>query len=270
MSISTLHELMVKDLVFGWQPDVPDKRDLVYSCTAPVEVPDSVTIKCPPVLNQLRVGSCVWNALAIAAQIHMLRQWAGMEKAWLPSRLFGYFNTRAIEGTVMVDSGCRIRDAIKVAARLGLVPESEWPYVETMVFKRPTIDCYNHATRHQVLRYERVPQARNDIMHCLASGWPIIFGAALYTSFLSNEVAKTGDVPMPDLKKEKQEGGHAQLIRGYKTQRGQYHVRGSWSEKWGDKGDCWMPFEYIEDRDLCSDLWTVRWVERVDGEHPTT
>ena len=47
---------------------------------------------------------------------------------FVPSRLFIYYNERVIEGTVDTDSGAQIRDGIKVVAKQGVPPETDWPY----------------------------------------------------------------------------------------------------------------------------------------------
>ena len=46
----------------------------------------------------------------------------------MPSRLFIYYNERVIEGTVGSDAGAQIRDGIKVVAKQGVPPETDWPY----------------------------------------------------------------------------------------------------------------------------------------------
>ena len=49
-------------------------------------------------------------------------------RIFVPSRLFLYYNERALEGTVSTDSGAQIRDGIKSVASQGDCPESIWPY----------------------------------------------------------------------------------------------------------------------------------------------
>jgi len=262
----------------GWVPDLPDKRDRVYAVAPPSgrEVPDDYRMKCPPVYDQLRVGSCVWNAIGAAAEITMIRRDMDdpvkkgkpyCHKPWTPSRLFGYFNTRALEGTVMVDAGCQLRTAMKVGARFGLVPESQWQYEEKHVFTRPPIEVYTHARKHQILDYAKVPQTESGIKNCVMDDHPVAFGAALYTSFLTKEVAATGIVPMP-LQSESSAGGHAMLIVGWCNETKRWRVRNSWNETWGDHGYALIPYDYLLDPDFAASFWMVRFVEREDGERP--
>jgi C1A family cysteine protease len=53
-------------------------------------------------------------------------------------------------------------------------------------------------------------------------------------------------------------GGHAILCVGYDEIKQHYIVRNSWGTSWGDKGYCYFPMQYMENPDLCSDMWTAR------------
>jgi hypothetical protein len=62
---------------YGWMPDVPDQRDLVYAAPAAVAAPPpSVDLRpgCPPVYDQGQLGSCTANAIAGAIQYEQIRQ----------------------------------------------------------------------------------------------------------------------------------------------------------------------------------------------------
>lgn len=48
---------------------------------------------------------------------------------------------------------------------------------------------------------------------------------------------------------------------GYDDASQRFIVMNSWSNKWGDKGYCHMPYGYLTDTDLAADFWTVRIVE---------
>ena len=50
-------------------------------------------------------------------------------------------------------------------------------------------------------------------------------------------------------------GGHCMLIIGYDMETKIFTVRNSWSTKWGDNGNCYIPFKYMEQ---ASDCWTIR------------
>ena len=87
-----------------------------------------------------------------------------------------------------------------------------------------------------------------------------MFGFTVYESFESQEVAKTGVVPMPAAS-EKVLGGHAVLAVGYDDPTQRFIVMNSWGTSWGMRGFFTMPYSYLTDSDLSSDFWTVRLVE---------
>jgi C1A family cysteine protease len=115
---------------YGWQPDLPDGRDLLYAAppTALPELPPKVDMRgdCPAVYNQGQLGSCTANAIGGAPQFDQLKQG---DNDFVPSRLFIYYNERVMEGTVNSDSGARIRDGVKSVAKQGACKEDpRWPY----------------------------------------------------------------------------------------------------------------------------------------------
>ncbi len=246
---------------YGWTPDLPDHRDFLYAAPTPFQqnFPDKVdlTDQCPPVYDQGQLGSCTANAIAGAIEFDQMKQ--KLDK-FIPSRLFIYYNERDIEGTVNSDAGAQIRDGIKSVGNLGVCPEPEWPYDITKYSQKPSDTCYSDATKHTVKLYQRLVQELGTMKGCLASGFPFVFGFTVYESFESQEVAKTGILPMPK-SKEGVVGGHAVLAVGYDDNAEQFIVRNSWGDGWGLKGYFRMPYGYISQHRLASDFWTVRTVE---------
>ena len=93
---------------------------------------------------------------------------------------------------------------------------------------------------------------------CLASGFPFVFGVAAYDSFISEEVTKTGVVPMPDVEYESFVGGHALMAIGYDDARKWFIFRNSYGTDWGDNGYGYIPYDYLSNPDLSADFWTIR------------
>ena len=95
-------------------PDRPDHRDRLYSTIAAPSptLPPAVDLRptCSPVENQGQLGSCTANALV--GSLEFLEAKAGKKVTDL-SRLFIYYNERALEGTVKSDAGAMIRDGVK-------------------------------------------------------------------------------------------------------------------------------------------------------------
>jgi C1A family cysteine protease len=246
---------------FGWLRDIPDQRDHLYA--APVvnltALPPSVDLRsqCPPVYDQGQLGSCTGNGIAGAVQFDRKKQ--KLTPDFIPSRLFIYYNERVIEHTVNSDSGAMIRDGIKSVAQQGDCPESEWPYDITKFASQPPPQCYQDARKYKAVQYQRLVQNLNQMKGCLASGYPFIFGFTVYDSFESQQVAQTGEVPMPG-PTEQVLGGHCVVAVGYDDSQQRFFVRNSWSESWGMQGYCTMPYAYLTDPNLASDFWTIRLV----------
>jgi len=245
---------------YGWTPDLPDRRDLLYAAPPDVAkaLPAKVDLrsKCPPVYDQGQLGSCTANSIAGAIEFDQMKQEAP-KPPFTPSRLFIYYNERAIEGTVNTDSGGQIRDGIKSCAKQGACPEEMWPYDISKFAEKPPDACYTTAAQHLIKLYSRVPRVLNSMKGCLADGYPFAFGFTVYESFESPAVAKTGIVPMP-APKEAVVGGHAVLAVGYIDAEQMFLVRNSWGPKWGLKGYFKMPYAYLTDADLSDDFWTIR------------
>jgi C1A family cysteine protease len=94
---------------------------------------------------------------------------------------------------------------------------------------------------------------------CLSSGYPFVFGFTVYESFESEDVARTGNVPMPGAD-ERIVGGHAVLAVGYDDDESRFICRNSWGSDWGDAGYFYMPYAYLLDNNLSDDFWTIRLV----------
>jgi len=239
---------------YGWIPDTPDQRDYLYSAIAPkVKLPSKVDLRgeCSEVENQGRLGSCTANALAGNLQFLEI---ANVKPYQDVSRLFIYYNERAIEGKVDFDSGAMLRDGIKALAKYGVCSEVSWPYDIAQFTRKPTVVCYKQALKARITSYHRL-QTLDEMLNCLAEGFPFVFGFAVYESFETLKVAKTGIAPMPK-KTERMLGGHAVMAAGYDQQQKRLIVRNSWGSEWGKAGYFTLPFAYIES--LADDFWTIR------------
>jgi C1A family cysteine protease len=81
----------------------------------------------------------------------------------------------------------------------------------------------------------------------------------VYDSFESQDVAKTGVVPMPT-PDESVLGGHAVVAVGYDDSTQRFLVRNSWGSGWGQEGYFTIPYAYLTDAGLSADFWTLRMV----------
>lgn len=245
---------------YGRKPDKKDDRDYRYVASSSViaALPTSVDLRpnCPPIYDQGQLGSCTSNAIAGAIEYDQMKQG---KTPFMPSRLFVYYNERAMEGTVNQDAGAAIRDGIKSVSRQGVPPETDWPYDVTQFAVKPSQQAYTDALLERAVLYQRLPVNLLTMQACLASGNPVITGFTVYESFESQVVADSGVVPMPR-RGEQVLGGHAIDIVGYNNSSNWFIIRNSWSDSWGDKGYAYMPYKYLANPQLTGDMWTIRTV----------
>lgn len=244
---------------YGWVRDLPDTRDFLYAAPLihfPKGLPTSIDLraKCPAVYDQGQLGSCTANGIAAAIEFDLGKQ---RKKRFTPSRLFIYYNERAMEGNIARDSGAQVRDGIKSVATVGVPPETDWPYDGQKFADKPPAKAYADAKKYLVASYARVSQGLTQMKGCLAEGYPFVLGFTVYDSFESDAVAKTGTVPMPQ-PKEGVMGGHCVVAVGYDDTKRVFIIRNSWGVVWGMKGYCTMPYEYLLNSNLASDFWTIR------------
>ncbi len=239
---------------YGWVPDVPDSRDLYYSAIrVKAKLAPAVDLRagCSLVENQGRLGSCTANALA--GNLEFLDKKAD-EVYEDVSRLFIYFNERALQGNTDADSGASLRNGIKTLAKAGACAEAIWPYDIAKFADKPSARCYTEAKKHKIVSYHRIMNL-DEMLACLSEGFPFVFGFAVYESLQTPQVAKTGKVSMPK-KTERMLGGHAVMAVGYNQKDKRFLVRNSWGEGWGMGGYFTMPFAYLQT--LAADFWTIR------------
>lgn len=257
---------------YNWNPDLPDHRDKKYKTlrladVAPAALPASVDLEalCSPVFDQGQIGSCTANSLAGNLEFLELGEMKASQtnapeefdaKFEHFSRLFIYWNERVLEGDPHQDGGAQIRDGIKTLASIGACTELVWPYNPNNLYHKPTQESFTQASAHKITQYLRL-ESIDDMKHCLAAGFPFVFGFTVYGQMESEQMAKDGILAMPT-GDDAPEGGHAIMCVGYDDKTQMMKIRNSWGPDWGVRGYFFMPYEYISNSDLASDFWTIR------------
>jgi len=141
-----------------------------------------------------------------------------------------------------------------------------WPYIPDNDEIAPPHNCHKDAEKHKITGILYVDESSPKALH---SGlkeaishhhFGVIVGIQIYDAFESNEVAKTGYIPMPK-KNEKCAGGHEVLIVGYDDEEEYYELLNSWGSDWGDQGFFYLPYDYMHDPNLASEFRSITGVD---------
>jgi C1A family cysteine protease len=244
---------------YGWKRQNPDWRDHTFAVPAAVALPRHFDLldKMPAIWDQGRLGSCTAHGTLRAAVM------AGMKEGhagFMPSRLMQYWDSRYLEGTTLFDAGAMCRDAIKAVANWGMADESLWPYDISKFAQKPPAAAYAAGAAHKAIEYEAVAQSLYALKVAIFSGCAVVFGFSVYESFESQEVARTGLMPMPA---GGYIGGHCVAAIGWNS-RNYILCVNSWGDRWGDPdfpGCFWMPPDYITNSRLASDFWIIKSIQ---------
>jgi len=258
-----LHPIF-SNYVFNYIKQEKDKRDFKFHLTFDLkgekDLPSSFNLssltELPPVLDQGNIGSCTANCTSSA-----LRYSLRLNKLWefQPSRLFIYYFTREIEGTTGEDAGATLRNTMKSVNRKGACTEGTWGYDSSKLTTRPSSLAIIEGKAHKKgFKYFRIKRNLGIMKNALVSGFPIVIGIAVYQSFVTNAVAKTGTVHLPDKGREKLLGGHAILMVGYDDATERFTFKNSWGTGWGANGFFTLPYNYVMDKSLAMDMWAIQ------------
>lgn len=228
--------------------------------------------------DQGGLGACTAHALNQQLRIRQLAQMKAQGQFGLDrlksiikptSRLFIYYNERYYEGTVNEDAGASIGSGMKSLYEFGAPKESYWTYSDQTsgdmpkFMQKPPAIAYAKAKDNRDLdgiMHDRIlpkgnKYASQDLMQAIFEEQPLAVGMMLHESFMSDQVAKTGMVPLPK-RGEKEIGGHAVLLVGYDKEKGLYKFVNSWGEGWGDKGFFYLTKEHMT-KDYMWEIWRL-------------
>ena len=208
--------------------------------------------KMSPVYDMGQLGSSTANALCAAFEYD--------NPGFMGSRLFLYYNERMLEKPIPDNACAMLSDSVKSMQKYGLCLESEWPYDISKFDMKPLGECYVDDSMHKAVTASNIAFNLADMKNALASGFPFVVAIAVYESFESLTVAQTGIVPMPKAG-EALLGGHAVLVVGYNDVNQQFIVRNSWGANWGDKGYFYLPYAYMTDPYIVTELWNITKVQ---------
>lgn len=245
----------------GFLPDVPALED--HKFTSLTSISDEVDLRSKfrhAIEHQGYTNSCVANASVSCLEYLLVRKYGSNQNFDFPelSRRFVYWEARKEDGLTKIDRGCHIRSAIKAMSKSGVCEESLFPFfaTATAMSEAPFGACYTEGMKHRVLEYQRL-EGLDMMLRCLSEGLPFIFGFRIYSASIE-AAGRTGRMPMPAGSRK---DGHAVCAVGYDKSSKEFIIRNSYGEKWGDRGYCTMPFDYVAHPDLSTDFWTIKDVQ---------
>lgn len=277
------------DRGLGWMPELPDRRDFVYSARRVDKLDAAILIKPQATASRFRKAGITDQRYTSACVGHSTsRHWGRERSLTARSPLHPYWLARKYRGWEGQDEGCYIRDAFKMLSYSGCTRDDLYPDTDVNIFAPPSARAVDDADNRLPSSYYRIDsdnpgdteQTRQRILSCISSGHSFVGGCTLYASFFSPRTLDTGMVLLPG-SSEPELGGHAMDFGEYFIQgrfkESQYaqtaRTRGfpeslipdevlvcanSWGTDYGQDGYFFWDLRYLTDRNLSDDLWTSR------------
>jgi C1A family cysteine protease len=284
-------------------PDEPDiSADNGMSVQA-ADLPESVDLRpqMSPVANQGSFGSCTSFAIIKGFREWMSRKEGRAQE--LSPRFFWYATRSYMDQKQGLNrykqanpsgigdgdfsrnqnTGLPTGFAMQALKMWGSVPEKAFPYPTLAEFAKigklpeaqqegalnqlaavePPKAMFEDAKKLKVNQTIYAVGSIRGMRKAFSEGKPVVIAARLFNTFMSKETAKTGMVPVPNLKTDREVGGHAMMAVGFDNKRKLIIVRNSWGTDWADGGYCYMPYDYFklkdgEGRALVRGGWTIR------------
>ena len=213
--------------------------------------------KFTPIKNQGQQGSCL--SFTLTSIFEYVMQLNAAQEFDL-SEAFLYYNARDLDGAgnINEDFGSRFKPSIDSLVKYGIALEKVWPYNDDIYNQKPSEEAYTDAATRKLVSAMNVNLKVNDIKSALVDNCPVAASFTLTQSFF--EHGRTdGYIPMPSDEEiasclnsldEDKHSRHAMVIVGFSDDLQMFIVRNSWGTDWGDKGYCYIPYSYIEHKDL--------------------
>lgn len=169
-------------------------------------LPQSVNLipKFNSIEDQKDLGSC--SAFSSGAIMEML-----YGNPFSSSKLYIYYNGRAIENTENEDSGCTLEDQTDQLKVNGICNTNKWDYDTSKFTQKPSEICYQEGKNYLAGESYRVENF-DQFKQALAMGLPIYFGVTVTEAF--ENAVYTGIIP-DDVAKSNSLGGHALALVAY-------------------------------------------------------
>lgn len=221
----------------GYIPSPQDDRDYTIDMVMGAdeeELPASYrTEGNVPVLNQGSISSCVAHAIAVAMAYGECK--LNKDKFNDYSRGFIYGNRRPLDSQ---SEGMIIRQALKQVNHDGDCLYSIFPHNGNYKSMKAKIEenkekYMKAAEPYKIANYFRLYNEK-EIKRVIMKQGAVIIGMTTFNTFGTH-------IQIPD-KNATKRGGHAMCCVGWNEEG--WIIQNSWGKGWGDKGFCYLPYDY--------------------------
>lgn len=224
-----------------------DARDFILR--SPKWMPETLeyvdyTDQMLPVKDQGDELTCVGFAASAMKEWQERMELGGKELKLSPR--FVYEHARKIDDIPDEMGGTNLRSAMKILRKQGICTEELWPYTG-----EASENIYSEADKYRIASYGKIPSIM-DKRSALITNGPFVVGVEVFDTWYSAEVEEKGVIP--DVNGDENMGGHAICVVGYDDKNRLFKFRNSWSERWGDGGYGYIPYDYMEKHSW--DAWT--------------
>lgn len=244
--------------ISGWKRQEHDARDYMYipSVIRGLNATSDLSALMPE-LDQGDLGSCGPNTVAELVYADLTIKGSNV---YIPSRLFIYWWTRQLMGTINQDSGVDNRTMLQALHTYGYINEIEYPYDTSKFLLHPPKPLFQEAKKYKINNYKAIIQQLYIMKSCIdISKRPFMFGFDVFPSMMTDEVAVTGIVPMPK-PTETAIGGHDITFCGYNDRTETFTFKNHWRNSngtwWGKNGFGTIPYAYAISK-MASDFWCI-------------
>lgn len=228
--------------------------DVTYEAPKDQILPSSVDLRndFPEIKNQGTQGACTAFSLVSVIEYFLSKT---LKKKTNLSEAFAYYNARVLRNETNIDGGATFIDIIQSIRDNGVCLEELCPYDPNVYSEKPSEEAYSEAESRKITEAKNVCINVNDVKSALAQGFPVIISARAIDSYLSN---RNGVLRIPtDTELEDTDNNHAMVICGYIDKEGFFIVRNSWGKNFGDKGYCYLPYEYFRKAKAINQAYVV-------------
>jgi len=213
------------------------------------------------VKNQGDLGAC--TAFAVTSIYEYILAKNEVDDSDLSER-FLYYNVKSKED-IHDNKGTSYNDIIQSAGETGICEEILCPYDTKRYDEKPSETAYNNGLKHKIKKALDVNVKHEDFISALTEGYPVAISLRLFDSFLENKYGIVNYPTDEEINNPKYEySRHAMVMVGCDIANKLYIVRNSWGEEFGDKGYCYIPFDYIENPKLCYGAFIITEIDDVN------